>query len=916
VRFWLRFPIFRAGGSVDRPDGRETGAVVISRLIETVDSGFTVLVPNTELAAVLTDAVERAHRNSGREIWPTPRIRDFAGWLKDRYARRQLTDSTLPRCLSDVEERELWRDVVLGGDSGLRFLEPSGAARAARRARRATQEYGIPMSAVAADGGEDTAAFVEWSARFSERCRDLECIAAGDLLGAAGAGIHTESGLEVAWIESPLWRPVARRWLERQAGAPLNPLLAARDSPNSTPQILHAGAPPVELASIAEWARRHLAMDDDFRAWICVPDLAVRRSELVDAFDGALAPHRFALSERNAGASYAVAGGTPLADYAPVRSALELLSAAGGRIPFSRFSMLLRSPELSDSASEASAAAHLDVVLRSRAPAEASLIEWLTLAETVGRTEELRPVAALSRIATALRPLGELKGSHPMSRWLSIWIAAFESGPWSLRHRWSSGEYQSAERFRELLATLALGDSSFGSQTRTAAESILRRAARDLQFQAQTGIPPIWISGQWMDPWLAYDGLWVASCDETHWPPPADPIPLLPVRVQRQYGVVAASTESQLGFAEELQKRWLDRATHCTFSGADTEDGRRVALSPLLDPWICAPAMAEPATSYPHWRAQLAHAPLFERLEDEWAPPFGEGEKTRGVSTLKAQSRCAFRGFAETRLRAEPLESPVPGFNERERGELVHDSLQRIWSELAGSAGLAEFLARPEELSSLIVRSAQAAIARLCVRRDPGARWRERERNRLLALIERWLALEGQRDTFEIEKLETASEVARHAGLDFSVRIDRIDRLPDGSRILIDYKTGSAARDWQGERPDNPQLPLYALLYERALIAVAYGKINAAECTFVPEAERGGLFPGRRASRMEGMGSLAELMGRWRERIDRLAHEFREGRSAVDPLATACRTCHLHGLCRVPSTLDLSDALDELPEDA
>jgi hypothetical protein len=67
---------------------------------------------------------------------------------------------------------------------------------------------------------------------------------------------------------------------------------------------------------------------------------------------------------------------------------------------------------------------------------------------------------------------------------------------------------------------------------------------------------------------------------------------------------------------------------------------------------------------------------------------------------------------------------------------------------------------------------------------------------------------------------------------------------------------------------------------------------------------------------MEGMGSLAELMDRWSERIERLAHEFREGRAAVDPIPTACRSCHLHGLCRVPSTLDLSEALDEPPEEA
>ncbi len=901
-----------------------------ARLIQVLESGLTVLVPNTELAAALTDAVERSHRATGRRIWPTPRILDFGGWLRDRHVRRQLVDSTLPRCLSEAEERELWRDVVLGGDHGQRFLEPSGAARAARRARRAIHEYGISMVAVAADGGEEASIFAEWNAGFERRCRDLNCVGVDDLLGStveergASAAFGPGSGADVTWIESPLWRPVARAWLERHAGEPLAPLHAARAAAHPAAQILRAESPAVELASIAEWARAHLAMHDDFRAWICVPDLVQRRAELEDAFDAALAPRRFALQDADPGAPYAVAGGTPLADYAPVRSALELLAAAGGRIPFARFSALLRAPELCESPSEASAAACLDVALRSCAPAEASLVEWLKLAERVARAGSLRPVTALSRIATALQPLAELKGSHPMSRWLSIWITAFESGPWNFRHRWSSGEYQSAERFRELLATLALGDASFGTQTRTLAESILRRAARDTQFQVQTGVPPVWVSGQWMDPWLSYDGLWVASCDETHWPPPVEPLPLLPVRLQRQHGVIAASMESQLRFAENLQRRWLERASRCAFSCADAEDGRRAAPSPLLATSLAqrdmetgvVPVASAPSPSHPHWRTQLERGPTIERLDDEWAPAFGAGERTRGVSTLKAQSRCAFRGLAETRLRAEPLENPVPGFNERERGEMVHDSLQQIWSALGGSAGLAEQRARPQELSQLIAQSAGRAIATLCARRDPGPRWRERERERLLKLIGRWLDLEGQRDSFEVERLEAGSEVARHAGLDFSVRIDRIDRLPDGSRVLIDYKTGAAGRDWHGERPDNPQLPLYALLHARSLVAVAYGRINAAECNFVAEAERGGIFPGRRATRMEGLGSLAELMARWSERIDRLAREFRDGRAAVDPLTTACRSCHLHALCRVPSTLDLAEALEEPAEDA
>jgi hypothetical protein len=105
-------------------------------------------------------------------------------------------------------------------------------------------------------------------------------------------------------------------------------------------------------------------------------------------------------------------------------------------------------------------------------------------------------------------------------------------------------------------------------------------------------------------------------------------------------------------------------------------------------------------------------------------------------------------------------------------------------------------------------------------------------------------------------------------------------------------------------------------LHSQALVAVAYGKIIATECAFIAEAERGGVFPKKRPSRLEGLESLSELMGRWAQRIERLAREFREGRALVDPLPTACRSCHLHGLCRVPSTLDLSESLDQPAEDA
>jgi RecB family exonuclease len=343
------------------------------------------------------------------------------------------------------------------------------------------------------------------------------------------------------------------------------------------------------------------------------------------------------------------------------------------------------------------------------------------------------------------------------------------------------------------------------------------------------------------------------------------------------------------------------------FSYADPGDGRPAAASPLL-PDIAA--TSSPALPRPHWRALLQAQPRLERLTDELAPAFGIGERTRGVSTLRAQSRCAFRGFAETRLRCERLERPVPGFNDRERGELMHHALEHIWSVLRDSSALLTIT--PDAQGRLLNEAVTRALAKVCRIRDPGPRWRQRERERMGGVLHKWLAVERQREPFEVERLEQGAQVARHAGLEFNVRIDRVDRLADGARVLIDYKTGIATADWRGERPDNPQLPIYALLLPEALVAVAYGRVHAGECSFIAETERSAIFkPGGRESPLEGMPSLAALIEVWSSRIENLAADFAAGRAAVAPTVRACNTCRLHGLCRVPAALeDAEDSHD------
>jgi probable DNA repair protein len=868
-------------------------------LFDAAGAGYTILVPNTELAAALFDAVERMHVEAGHELWPTPQIRDFGSWLRQRYAERQRLDASLPRVLSDIEERELWRTVVQRSAAGGDFLEPGGAARGARRARRAMFEYGIPAGSLTATSGEETLAFIEWNRAFEDRMRDLQCIASDQLLGA------TLPMRNLAWVESPIWRPAARSWLQQNAIAVLHP---AATPAQARPRRLQAASPDAELAAIAEWSREGVRSAADFRAWICVPDLNSRRANVLDAFDAALTPQRFSLAALESGSSYAVAGGIPLSRYAPVRAALDSLAATSGSVSFEAFSSLLRSPELQSSGTDAAAAAVLDMNLRTRGPHEADLAEWIRIAEAAGRAMPATPVAAILHLRDFLRTIESMGGHRPFSRWVSHWVSAFEAGPWVHRSRWSSAEFQAAERFRELLATLATADASFGTLPAAAAGRVLARAARDTAFQPQTGIPPIWVTGQVMDPWLGYDGLWICGASVDRWPPPPDPVPLLPIRLQRQYGVVGASAEAQMQLAEDLQRRWSFRAAVNVFSSADRTEGRRAAFSPLLTAEL--PPEESASAAYPHWRLSAARAPRLEPWIDEQAPRFAAPERTRGVATLRAQSLCAFRGFAETRLRAETPEKPVPGFSAAERGNMVHHALEHIWSDLRTSARLLAMA--PEALSELVRKGARRAVAKQCRRRDPGLRWQRRELKRLAALLRKWLETEGRREPFEVETLEQAEHTARYGGLEFDVRIDRIDRLTSGGRVLIDYKSGTPAADWRGDRPDNPQLPLYAVLQPRDLEAVAYAKVNASVCAFVAEAVRGGIFqPQSRRTELEGMPDFGSLVALWSQRIERIAGEFAAGHAEVAPTARACAKCDLQALCRVPAAFDEGETRDD-----
>jgi ATP-dependent helicase/nuclease subunit B len=189
------------------------------------------------------------------------------------------------------------------------------------------------------------------------------------------------------------------------------------------------------------------------------------------------------------------------------------------------------------------------------------------------------------------------------------------------------------------------------------------------------------------------------------------------------------------------------------------------------------------------------------------------------------------------------------------------------------------------------------------------------EQGRLQAMMHEWLSLERQRQPFAVIEREQ-KHFCTIEGLKIQTRLDRVDQLPDGSLIVIDYKTGKVSlASWMDERPDEPQLPLYAVTGEGNIAAVVFGQIRRGEMKFVGLADDLG---GDKISEDDGTSLIPEvktlsksrygktfadwqaLFEFWSQNLTTLAHNFREGYAAVDPhKVNTCDYCDLGTLCRI-----------------
>jgi RecB family exonuclease len=280
-----------------------------------------------------------------------------------------------------------------------------------------------------------------------------------------------------------------------------------------------------------------------------------------------------------------------------------------------------------------------------------------------------------------------------------------------------------------------------------------------------------------------------------------------------------------------------------------------------------------------------------------------------GSGLLEDQSQCPFRAFARRRLLVEPLGTFGVGLSAADRGSLLHAALHALWGELGDHASL---LARDDAALAAAVDAAVGAALESIpgrLRRALGTTYWRLEQQRLGGLLREWLEVERLRADFVVSQRE--QQVSLQLGqLCIRLRVDRIDSLPDGSRLVIDYKSGLCkVQDWIGARPAKPQLLLYGIAAPGAAGALAFAQIRPRDCRFVGLGSVAAA-PGIQTDiekAVRGRMDAADweaLNQRWRENLEALAQAFVAGEAAVDPLGPAsCTWCGLQPLCRIGSAV-------------
>ncbi len=889
-----------------------------AELAAVLAGGHVLVTPNKRLARALVARHDAAQMRLRATAWPATIALPWSAWLQslrlDALAAGVLVDAR--PLLSAEASALLWERIVTAEDA---LLDPRGAAGAAADAWSIFHAWRNPDESFAAwqHAGidDDAATFSRWASRYRavlDERRLLDAAEVADLLTAVAADVPAWRNLAVVCAGFLEWSPQQRRLLAAlESGGMRIGHIALPPPRKAAPSRCAFDSPAAELAAALGHARAIAMADPSKEIGIVVGDLGTRRDAVIAAAEDILCPELAERADADAPRPYDVSLGAGLTEVPLVATALQLVEWSAGALPMPVAARLLRSPYLPGDADAWLARARLE-----RGWREAG-VQHVTFAAALAALPAGDPLVA--RWGPLQLPDA---GRRAPEAWASSWRGWLANLGWPGARPLGSGEWQARDAWWRLLGAFAKLENVIGPTGREDAVATLRAMAARTVFQPEARGARIRILGTLEAAGLMFDSLWITGMAAEQWPPPATPQALLPLTWQRARNVPRADATRTLVFARAVTAALAQSAPEVIASYAKRDNDAQSSVSSLVADW---PQRESAPAGYGGRLRAMATAPrAFESSSDSIAPALPAGAPAAGgVAIVESQSNCPFQAFAHHRLRQRAWPDIAAGLLPEERGQILHRALAAFWGTVASHAALVSLA--PQDLESRIATAVVAGLAALDARR-----WRAipapvagAGADRLGSVMRAWLeVVERNRPPFTVDARELPHTLAL-GDLQFALRIDRVDLLDDGGRVVIDYKSGRAVTpgQWFAARPAGTQLGLYTLALDAdaaspPVRAAAFGQMKAGAVKVVGLAADAQAWPGlslpsgpRMRLPVDDWNGVVEF---WAYEYGGLATAFRTGQASVAPRsAAACRYCDLQALCRIRR---LEDPIIAIPD--
>ena len=634
--------------------------------------------------------------------------------------------------------------------------------------------------------------------------------------------------------------------------------------------------PDAELLAMAEFAKKHHASSKHQSLAFILPDLNQRYQNIDRVFRQTF---KMPLAE-NHKLPFAISFGAALNKHALIETALLILGL-GEKNSHDIINQLLLSPFLDGAEQESQARAQLTDDINQRPFS-------ITLKQLTLLCEKNSPI--FSSILCKFKPYK--KAENTLEACLNSFIERLNGFGFPGQGMLTSHDFQVLNQFKTTLYDLMKLQLIQKPCSIYHALNLLRQACKDTLFQAESNLQAnIHVLGLLEATDIPFDTVWQSGLSEKDWPQNHGINPFLPAPLQSELKMPGADPEHNTQFHETLIRNRI-KSCH-TFIASYISQENDVHVEATYCIKNVTTVVSEPPSS-----TEANSASKIEYYQSWIAPAVLENDTIRGGSQiLRRQALCPFKAFAESRLDAKPLETMMLGLNYKLKGQILHEIMEDIWKTLQSQHKLNTMLqAQRNELITTAIKKALRPY------QNQLEFYIDVEFQRIYRIVNDFLSLESTRESFSVIATEK-TETLQLNKLTLHMRIDRIDQIETGEYVLIDYKTSqNSVLQWLGERPEEPQLPLYSLCLNPVPAALCFAELRSKKCKFTGIGTSKNILP--QVNPLANI-TLDQLQQDWQKYLLQLSDDFTSGHAIIDPKnkQKTCAQCALKSLCRIQDYL-------------